>query len=291
MIEVGLAANLACILEATARKPGNVHRSLDFTDLSYVDFLVAAAAIARPMASARSVGLGRTILEAVEAARSVVSTNANLGIVLLLAPLAKADRPDRQAVAQVLRETTVDDARLAYQAIRRAAPGGLGSVSDQDVRAEPTVNLREAMALAADRDAVARQYVHDFADVFQARELVGRLRGQEWPIETIIIFVFMDLLSRLPDTLIERKLGPVAAREASGRASAVLEAGWPGSARDRLAEFDAWLRADGHRRNPGATADLVAAALFLALLDGTIPLPGPGGPAAWSGRDDLPGAE
>jgi triphosphoribosyl-dephospho-CoA synthetase len=28
------------------------------------------------------------------------------------------------------------------------------------------------------------------------------------------------------------------------------------------------LRADGHRRNPGATADLIAAALFVALREG-----------------------
>jgi triphosphoribosyl-dephospho-CoA synthase len=65
----------------------------------------------------------------------------------------------------------------------------------------------------------------------------------------------------------------------------VLAAGWPdgevGVA--RLDEFDAWLRADGHARNPGATADLVTAALFAALRDGTIRLPRPAGPRGWSG--------
>jgi triphosphoribosyl-dephospho-CoA synthase len=31
-------------------------------------------------------------------------------------------------------------------------------------------------------------------------------------------------------------------------------------------DFDRWLRADGHRRNPGTTADLIAAALMVALV-------------------------
>ena len=35
------------------------------------------------------------------------------------------------------------------------------------------------------------------------------------------------------------------------------------------------LRAEGNGRNPGTTADVVAACLFLALLRGTIPLPSP----------------
>ena len=38
-------------------------------------------------------------------------------------------------------------------------------------------------------------------------------------------------------------------------------------------EFDAWLRADGHRRNPGTTADLIAASLFAAFRDGILPMP------------------
>ena len=37
-----------------------------------------------------------------------------------------------------------------------------------------------------------------------------------------------------------------------------------------LAEFDFWLRQDGHRRNPGTSADLVAAGLFVSLQDGKI---------------------
>src|SRR5258708_33075507 len=88
MLSVGLSAQLACIWEATARKPGNVHRYCDFDDVSYLDFVVSAAAIAPVMENARGRRVGLTILEAVQATRQVVRTHTNLGIILLLAPFA-----------------------------------------------------------------------------------------------------------------------------------------------------------------------------------------------------------
>ncbi len=56
-------------------------------------------------------------------------------------------------------------------------------------------------------------------------------------------------------------------REAQERAADVLAAGWPHTDAGNKAydTFDAWLRADGHRRNPGTMADLMAATLFLLL--------------------------
>jgi triphosphoribosyl-dephospho-CoA synthase len=280
----GQMAQLACVLEATARKPGNVHRFADFDDCSYLDFILSAAEIAGPLDRARRVGLGRSVLEAVEATRRVTLTNTNLGMVLLLTPLAMlGPREGPSDVSRVLSGTTVEDARLVYRAIRLARPGGLGRVDDQDVEAEPTATLLETMRLAEHRDAVARQYARDFADV---REVMPALREhvrQEWPLETAVVWTFLDLLRLRPDTLIERKRGPGVAAEASHRAGRILLLGWPTAGHQEMADLDAWLRADGHARNPGATADLVSAALFLALRDGTIPLPLATGPAAWSG--------
>src|SRR3954464_731850 len=84
----GLCAQIACVLEATARKPGNVHRFADFDDLTHLDFLLSATAIAPVMDEAPRRRAGETVLEAVQATRRVTATNTNLGIVLLLAPLA-----------------------------------------------------------------------------------------------------------------------------------------------------------------------------------------------------------
>src|SRR5215472_13524039 len=96
---------------------------------------------------------GARILGAVEATLAAVGTNTNLGIILLCAPLALAAETGRAelraALAEVLDELDLEDARLAFAAIDRAAPGGLGRVARNDVRAPATVTLRHAMAEAA----------------------------------------------------------------------------------------------------------------------------------------------
>jgi triphosphoribosyl-dephospho-CoA synthase len=270
----GLIAQIACLLEVTARKPGNVHRLADFPgDAHYLDFLLSAAAIVGPMDRASSIGVGQAVLEAVEATRKVVATNTNLGMILLLAPLACVEESVslHSGVRKVLAQTNIDDARAVYRAIRLANPGGLGEVNDQDLAAEPTVDLLEAMRLASDRDLVARQYATDYADLFDLT-----LPALQWELaageglELAIIRSYLTTLAARPDSLIARKRGQEIAEEASRRAGEAIASG-------DLRAFDIWLRDDGHARNPGATADLVAAALFAAIRDGTIELPRPAG--------------
>lgn len=271
MHDVGLCAQIACIWEATARKPGNVHRYRDFDDSNYLDFLLSAAAIAPVMTTACQQRVGTTVLEAVRATRRVTGTNTNLGMVLLLAPLATVppEQPLQSGVERVLADLDVEDARLVYDAIRLAVPGGLGRVSEQDVSAEPTQTLRQVMALAAERDIVARQYANGFAEVFN--DGVPAVRAgleRTTTMEGAIIFAHLHLMAKYPDTLIARKRGWVEAEEAARRAKTVLDDGWT-----ELASFDAWLRAEGHARNPGATADLLTACLFVLLRENTITLP------------------
>src|SRR5262249_6953825 len=154
MLPIGLCAQLACIWEATARKPGNVHRHADFADVSYLDFIVSAAAIAPVLQSAPARRVGETVLEAIRATRGVSGTNTNLGIVLLLAPLATVPEGEdlQTGVRSVLAALDVADSRHVYEAIRLANPGGMGQVSAQDVHTEPTLPLPAIMAFAATRD-------------------------------------------------------------------------------------------------------------------------------------------
>lgn len=262
-------AQLACVLEATARKPGNVHREAEFEDCTYLDFLMSAAAIVEPLARIPEIGLGAAVLAAVQATRSVVSTNTNLGMILLLAPLvaAPAEQALHAGVAAVLDRLTIADARHVYRAIRLANAAGMGTVERHDVRDEPTVTLLEAMRAAKDRDRVARQYAEDYADVFgPGLEAMRAALETREPLEAAIVRVFLVLLSRFPDSLIARKLGPEAAVEVSTRAAHALKTG-------EITAFDAWLRQDGHRRNPGTTADLTTAVLYVALREGLIRLP------------------
>src|SRR3954451_24929618 len=100
----GLLAQVACLLEVTARKPGNVHRGRDFDDSGFLDFLLSAAAIAGPLDRASEAGGGQAVRGAVEATRGVVATNTTLAMILLLAPLAAvpAEATLRDGVAAVL---------------------------------------------------------------------------------------------------------------------------------------------------------------------------------------------
>ncbi|MFM7114547.1 MAG: triphosphoribosyl-dephospho-CoA synthase, partial [Planctomycetota bacterium] len=52
-------------------------------------------------------------------------------------------------------------------------------------------------------------------------------------------------------------------------------AGWPKRSEGwkALSRFDAWLREPGTKRNPGTTADLVGATLYVALAEGILDLP------------------
>jgi triphosphoribosyl-dephospho-CoA synthase len=280
----GRLAQLACLLEVTACKPGNVHRFRDRTDLHFVDFLLSAVVIAEPLDRAPDIGIGAAVLDAIQATRRVVTTNTNLGIVLLLAPLAAISQGVDLAtgVEAVLESTTVEDAQAVYRAIRLAEPGGLGSVSDQDIAREPTTTLRVVMALAAERDLIARQYANGFQEVLvEALPALGASVSAGRPLETAIVSTHLDLLAHHPDSLIVRRAGLESALEVSRRAAAVLDADWPDreEALRQCAALDDWLREPGRGRNPGTTADLVTAALYAALRDGTIQWPRP--PGSW----------
>lgn len=289
-------AFLACLLEATARKPGNVHPARGFAGTHYLDFVLAAKHLSRWLAGPDRIqraGVGWAVLGAVHESRGLLGQNTNLGMVLLLVPMAGARQESgglRDGVARVLLGLTVEDARQVYEAIRVARPGGLGEAPEQDVAEEPTVTLREAMRLAADRDAVARQYATDYADVFElALPTLGDALRAGRPLEAAIVLTHLTLMAERPDTLIARKCGEAVALESSRRAIGVLASGWPdgpGSV-DEIRALDGWLRAVGNARNPGATADLIAATLYAALCDGTIEFPRHLSKAGWDAGDVL----
>lgn len=273
------AIRRACVLEASAAKPGNVHPRASFPDLTFEDFVRSAEAASPVLARAAELGVGRAIFQAIEATRAVVSSNTNLGIVLLIAPLSAVplDQSLRDGIGNVLERLTRDDAVWVYRAIRLAQPGGLGSTDDQDVADEPTGSLHEVMALAADRDGVAAQYANEFAWVLnEGLPFLASVGGEfEHCWEAAIIELHMRLLAEHPDTLIARKCGESVAAEASRRARRCLDdlASLPLDSTERarfIDEFDQWLRADGHRRNPGTTADLVATCLFAAIRERVI---------------------
>jgi triphosphoribosyl-dephospho-CoA synthase len=263
------AAQLACVLEASAEKPGNITPRHDFADTSYEDMLRSAVALGPELGRAAERGVGDTVLAAVRATQRVAGANTNLGIALLLAPLARAALLGgvslRERTEEVLHGLTLDDARGAYAAIRAAGAGGLDQPVEHDVRDEPTLALRDAMDAAAERDSVAAEYATGFALTFE-RGLPALTRALDAGLgpRPATVRLFLELLAAVPDTLIARKRGPCAAEQVSADAARVL------AGRASVEAFDASLRRDGNALNPGTTADLVTAVLFVALLDGRL---------------------
>ena len=267
------AAELACVLEATAPKLGNVHPGASFADMRYGHFLASAAAIGKVFVATDQLSVGALILQSVQATRATVGINTNLGTVLLFAPLAKAAAACesrsrlRYAVRVVLDNLTHEDSKAVYEAIRVANPGGIGSRDDHDVRDAAPGDLVGAMRQVASVDAVARQYTNGFADLFD--------RLLPWLEESLqagcdilnaICQVQLRLLAEEPDGLIVRKCGEAIADEVKSLARKVVEEPELSKRLQLIANLDEFLRSDGHRRNPGTSADLIAAMLFARLL-------------------------
>ena len=263
---------VACELDVAVRKPGNVSRQSAGHGMQAALFSASARASVGPLFS-RGARVGDRIEAAVAATADVAGCNTNLGIVLLCAPIARAVelRPEadeplalRAAVEAVLADLDVDDARAAYRAIAQARPGGLGSAPAEDVHSAPSIDLRAAMALAAERDNIARQYRDGYAGLFDLG-LAPLRSGFPLSFEIHPLHGVRDLCRHWLDSHIVRKHGAALAhsvmRSAQGWQARAL-AGEPVDADPDFAAWDRELKAAG--LNPGTSADLTVAALFVA---------------------------
>ena len=270
------AVNAACLAELQALKPGNVSVFAAGHGMRLLDFELSAAAIAPVLAQAGS-SVGERILGAIQATRRVVDTNTNLGIVLLCAPLAhaashlQAQQSLREVLSTTLSSLDRRDARLAYEAIRLAEPGGMGVVQEYDISdTEPQVTLFRAMQVAARHDRIAYQYANDYVDVFELAvphyaATLARWESEIWATTA----TYLALLAALPDTHTVRKFGRQAAVEVSAQASRLAESlNRLGTNRQMVAQllrFDNELKEKGI--NPGTTGDLTVATLAVARLE------------------------
>ena len=275
--QVAAAFEWACLAELDAPKPGNVHALSAGHGMTVEQFVRSAAAAAGPL-SASAARVGARILDAVEATFARVGVNTNLGIILLCAPLAAAAEAAnadlRKAVAEILRNLDKADAELAFRAIVRAAPAGLGRSPRYDVFGPATVSLLLAMTEAADRDRIARQYVTDFADVFEVGLplLEAAMPGEadpKWPT----LRTYLEFLSAFPDSHVSRKLGVGTANDLMQKAAMfqaqLRRAPHPKQLLPELLAWDAALKSEGI--NPGTSADLTVATLFVYRLRTILP--------------------
>ena len=271
----------ACWLDVAVRKPGNVSQWSPGHDMQASMFIASAQAAAGPLFEPGA-RVGERIEAAVAATWAAVGCNTNLGIVLLCAPMAVAiercgDACSPSALRAALQATlaTLDvaDAQAAFRAIVQANPGGLGSAPSGDVHADPEMDLRAAMTLAAERDRIARQYRDDFSDVWtlapSAPAAVMTATGDAPDAVTVAAVqrLYLRCLSAFEDSHIVRKHGQRVAHTVMTAAQA-----W----RARVQADDTLVLDDDHafrawdeslkaaRINPGTSADLTVAALMLS---------------------------
>ncbi len=265
----------ACEVELQAFKPGNVSVYNDGHDMTVEDFrisyTVSSFSITNPDYS-----VGEKIYYAVKATREAVGCNTNLGIILLCAPLLQAavdlkkGQSLRDALKCLLNNTSSKDADWVFKAIILAAPGGLGDSESEDVNQQATVTLIEAMGIAAHKDRIAYQFPSYYKDIFEFTFFVynssfAKFGDRNWAA----LSVFSALLSRYPDSHIERKYGTQysdwVAEQMTKVHNALTTADNPELLIPMLHSIDQAFK--GKAINPGTTADMTVATVLVCLLE------------------------
>lgn len=267
-------ATLALLLEVTGTpKPGNVDREREYDDLRFEHFVTGAVG-AEPGLRRAAAGdpVGTAFERAVAGMSRQSGGNTQFGALLLVVPLVEtaasgALTPER--AEGVVANTTVADAAGFYRAFEHvdvAVDEPPADLEALDVRQgadaipaleERGLTLEDVMVRSADRDGVAREWVTAFERSFAAAE---RLLALDGPIGDRTATVFLELLAEQPDTFVATQHDRETAEKVTERAAAVLAG--EGDPRT-LAE--AFVAAE---INPGTTADITAAALFVALQRG-----------------------
>lgn len=217
-----------------------------------------------------------------------------LGTVLLFVPLAAAAGMTpaengvfelselRRNLKRVVEATTPEDAVAVYEAVRIAKPSGLGKAPDLDVNDPASterilrerITLYQVFQIAASYDMVCSEWVNNYPVIFDfAYPSLMRWLREDGDINTAVVHAFLEVLAAYPDTFITRKVGVQKAREVSAMAKEALENGGlkTSNGKEKLRLFDAVLRLDGNNLNPGTTADIIATAIALAVLNGYRP--------------------
>jgi len=306
---VSRCLQLAVLLEVSAYpKPGNVHRTADFKETRYEHFLASAVALASGFRNAAQkgiltsqgkiksdeVGIGELIKDAVEQVKTWQSGgNTLLGTIILLTPIAVAagrtlaGKPFsvfslRKNIKKVVESTTSMDAANVYDAISVAQPGGLGKAPRLDVNdpsskqkiLKENITLFHVFKISSSWDSISAEWVNNYSITFDlGYPYFVKVLKETNDVNIATVHTFLKILSEVPDTLIARKLGSAKAKEVSVQAKQVLAAGalTTKEGKEKLFRFDKELRDSKHWLNPGTTADLTAAALAVAVLDGYRP--------------------
>ncbi len=287
--EIAKLAQIASVLEVSGYpKPGNVHRTRNFEDMVFEDFIISGVVIGDTVreatSHAKNIGqdydkaeIGKFILEAVKETDKWIANNTNLGIMMMSIPIASAAAisgsfEDLQVnISCLMKNTTVEDAINLYDAINIADAGGMGSQDEFDVMSEKAkeelrVNnqtMYDVLEISSSWDRLANELTSSMPVCFEIGYLCFNSLKEE-SINKATVLTFLTILSQVPDTLISRKYGDEIAQEVSDKAKDLLKFREDSSFLTKLNKFDDYLYENKY--NPGTTADLTAASIFISYL-------------------------
>ncbi|MDD1773904.1 MAG: triphosphoribosyl-dephospho-CoA synthase [Methanobacterium sp.] len=289
--KIAKIAQMASVLEVSGHpKPGNVHRTQNFPDMVFEDFLISGVAIGDTMEKAAERGaredlshinLGALIKEAVVETNRWVENNTNLGIIMLLTPICAAassiinfnELPDK--IHEIMKSTTPEDAVNLYDAINIADAGGMGEKEELDVSSdqaksellEKGINMYQVLDLSSSWDDLAYEITHQYPVSLQIGCPTFKTLKKKHGINQATVQTFLTILSRKPDTLISRKYSRSIAEQVTADTKIILDKGGilTEEGRNLLEKFDQDLMKKKY--NPGTTADFTASTLMMALLD------------------------
>ena len=293
----------ACFLDVLVSKPGNVSFNSPGHRMMAKQFVESSKAV-KPFLFDKKKSLGRKIEESVNASFNTSKCNTNLGIILLCAPLIQAFQNLgsideyhhketneifgilKSEIQNILKNITIEDTKYFFRGIKRANPGGLGSVEVGDVKSNPKINLYDSMCMSKDRDLISKQYSNFFSDIFEHvseqllefEELKNSQKLCEYQkkldLNNFVLKTFFKWLISFPDTHICRKYGKVTAKNIQNEALMLLfgdydqktitrakKAKIPLPPEKILLNWDFSLKS--RMINPGTTADLTVCSLFL----------------------------
>ena len=291
--QIGKIVEIASVLEVSGYpKPGNVHRTRNYDDMVFQDFVISGVVIgdtmeevanqAKEIDDLSNAELGKYILQAVNETNKWIETNTNLGIMMMCIPIAASAAISngfdeiQENVGRLMDATTVEDAVNLYDAINVADAGGMGDQEEFDVMSEKAKDelrannqtMYDVLKISAGWDRLANELTSKMPVCF---EIGYPTFSDFWKtcddvdvINKASVLTFMTILSQVPDTLISRKYGNEIAEAVSRKAEGILKFKDDDSFVEKLLEFDDYLYENKY--NPGTTADLTAASIFLSYL-------------------------
>ncbi|MBN1134266.1 MAG: triphosphoribosyl-dephospho-CoA synthase [Methanosarcinaceae archaeon] len=298
---IARCVQLAMALEVSATpKPGNIDRDHNYVDTQYEHFLASAVSIYPVMENAAKSekGIGELIKHAVcESVKWQRGGNTHFGAFILLVPLVMAAgnilaqgkriftlEELTSCAHDIVKNSDSTDAIEFYKSFRFAEVRvnsvdefDMQDVSSIDSLQDQNVTLYDLMEISKGYDLIANEWTSGFKRCAQCGERLLRSMSNtakdddSWSnINDIIVYTFLKTLSENRDTFIQTKFNSQTADYVSERARGILavfvESSGFYAKHPSIQQFDEELLQKGI--NPGSTADIVIAGLFIALLGG-----------------------